>query len=149
MIFLLDTNILIAYLREPNLTQEFVDNNFQPLDVANEAVISIVSVGEIKAIAIKNGWGKRKIERIVRVLHQVIIADINTEETVNRYAEIDGFSQGRLSYKKSNFSARNMGKNDIWIAATASVLEATLLTTDNDFDHLDKEFLTVAKIDLK
>ena len=41
-----------------------------------------------------------------------------------------------------------MGKNDVWIAATASVLDATLLTTDNDFDHLNKEFLTVAKIDL-
>ncbi len=149
MIFLLDTNILIAYLREPNLTQEFVDNNFQPLDVANEAIISIVSVGEIKAIAIKNGWGKRKIERIERVLNQIIIADINTEETVNRYAEIDAFSQGRLESKKSNFSARNMGKNDIWIAATASVLDATLLTTDNDFDHLNNEFLTVAEIDLK
>ncbi len=148
MIFLLDTNILIAYFREPNLTQVFVDNNFQPLDFPNEAIISIVSVGEVKAIAIKNDWGKRKIERIEKVLNQVIIADINTEETVNRYAEIDAFSQGRLDSKKSNFSARNMGKNDIWIAATASVLDATLLTTDNDFDHLDKEFLTVAKIDL-
>lgn len=41
-----------------------------------------------------------------------------------------------------------MGKNDIWIAAAASVLNAALLTTDNDFDHLGDEFLTVAKIDL-
>jgi tRNA(fMet)-specific endonuclease VapC len=42
-----------------------------------------------------------------------------------------------------------MGKNDIWIAATASVLNAVLLTTDNDFDHLHDEFLTVARVDLK
>jgi predicted nucleic acid-binding protein len=41
-----------------------------------------------------------------------------------------------------------MGKNDLWIAATASVLDATLLTTDNDFDHLQNEFLQVAKVDL-
>lgn len=41
-----------------------------------------------------------------------------------------------------------MGKNDIWIAAAASVLNAALLTTDNDFDRLGDEFLTVAKIDL-
>jgi len=39
-----------------------------------------------------------------------------------------------------------MGKNDLWIAATASVLEATLLTTDFDFDHLKGVFLEVAKI---
>jgi predicted nucleic acid-binding protein len=46
-------------------------------------------------------------------------------------------------------SARNMGKNDLWIAATASVLKAKLLTTDRDFDHLDSEFLEVIYIDTK
>ena len=40
-----------------------------------------------------------------------------------------------------------MGKNDIWIAATASVLDATLLTTDKDFDHLNNEFLNVIWLD--
>ena len=30
-------------------------------------------------------------------------------------------------------TARNMGKNDVWIAATAYVLRATLVTTDKDF----------------
>ena len=78
-----------------------------------------------------------------------LIIDINAENILNRYAEIDAFSQGRLDGKISNFTARNMGKNDLWIAATASVLNATLLTTDNDFSHLHNEFLQVAKIDLK
>lgn len=77
-----------------------------------------------------------------------LIIDINTKDIINRYAEIDAFSQGRLNRRKSNFTARNMGKNDIWIAATASVLDATLLTTDNDFDHLHGEFLSLEKIDL-
>lgn len=81
-------------------------------------------------------------------MKQLIIADINSENILNRYAEIDAFSQGRLENRVSNFTARNMGKNDIWIAATASVLDAVLLTTDNDFDHLNEEFLSVAKIDL-
>ena len=148
MIYLLDTNILIAYLREPNSTQDFIDKNYFPLDFPNEAVISVVTVGEIKAIAIKNGWGRYRTEKLERTLSQIIVADINAEDTINRYAEIDAFSQGRLDGKKSNFTARNMGKNDIWIAATASVLEATLLTTDNDFNHLHDEFLAVAKIDL-
>jgi len=34
-----------------------------------------------------------------------------------------------------------MGKNDLWIAATAHVVDATILTTDKDFDHLASEFL--------
>ncbi|HBA86126.1 MAG TPA: hypothetical protein DCZ95_18740 [Verrucomicrobia bacterium] len=44
-------------------------------------------------------------------------------------------------------SARSMGDHDIWIAATASVLKATLLTTDHDFDHLDGHFCEVIYID--
>ena len=46
----------------------------------------------------------------------------------------------------SHFSARNMGKNDLWIAATASVYNLRLLTTDNDFGHLDSQFLNLAKV---
>ncbi|CAN5246696.1 hypothetical protein BH20ACI1_BH20ACI1_15010 [soil metagenome] len=148
MIYLLDTSILIAYLREFNPTQEFVDEKFAPLDIVNIAIISVVTIGEIKAIAFKNGWGNRRISKIDETVKKFVVADINTADILNRYAEIDAFSQGRLKNRKSNFSARNMGKNDIWIAATASVLEADLLTTDNDFDHLHNEFLSVAKIDL-
>jgi predicted nucleic acid-binding protein len=40
-----------------------------------------------------------------------------------------------------------MGKNDIWIAATASVVNAILMTTDTDFDHLNGVFLSVVYID--
>ncbi|CAN5579704.1 PIN domain-containing protein [soil metagenome] len=148
MIYLLDTNILIAYLREPNPIQQLVDKKFAPLNETNEATVSIVTVGEIKAIAIKNGWGKRRISKTDETLKKLIIADINAENILTAYAEIDAFSQGRLDSRISNFTARNMGKNDIWIAATATVLDATLLTTDSDFDHLNNEFLAVAKIDL-
>lgn len=148
MNYLLDTNIMIAYLREPNSTQEYVDKNFAPLEISNDAIISVVTIGEIKTIALKNNWGEKRIEKIEILLNQVTVADINSEDVINRYAEIDAFSQGRLDGKQSNFTARNLGKNDLWIAATASVLDATLLTTDNDFDHLQNEFLQVAKIDL-
>jgi len=41
-----------------------------------------------------------------------------------------------------------MGKNDLWILATAaSVLKAALLAIDNDFDHLSNVFLDVIYID--
>jgi hypothetical protein len=38
-----------------------------------------------------------------------------------------------------------MGKNDVWIAA-AYTSGARLVTTDDDFDHLDPPFVTVDKI---
>ena len=43
-------------------------------------------------------------------------------------------------------SSRNMGKNDLWIASTAHVLEATLITTDNDYDHLENVYFELVKI---
>ena len=45
-------------------------------------------------------------------------------------------------------SARNMGKNDLWIAASAMELKATLLTTDKDFDHLHTQLINVEVIDI-
>ena len=39
-----------------------------------------------------------------------------------------------------------MGKNDLWIAATAFALDVPLMTTDGDFDHLNDTFLKVLKI---
>jgi len=42
-----------------------------------------------------------------------------------------------------------MGKNDIWIAATASVYGLTLLTTDKDFDHLNEVHVNLEYIDIE
>ncbi len=147
MLFLFDTNILLLYVRESILIQH-IKNIFNPFGKRNRSIVSVVNVGEIRAISLKNNWGKQKNSKLEDLLSRLVIADINDEEIISRYAEIDAFSQGRLEGKTSNFTARNMGKNDIWIAATASVLDATLLTTDNDFDHLQDEFLQVAKIDI-
>jgi len=38
-----------------------------------------------------------------------------------------------------------MGKNDIWIASTASVPDVDLLTSDKDFEHLDGACIRLAK----
>lgn len=40
-----------------------------------------------------------------------------------------------------------MGKNDIWIAATALQTKLPLLTTDKDFRFLDESLLQVFWID--
>ena len=96
MIYLLDTSILISYVRGNNAIKDFVDRNYAPLELRNEAVISVVTVGEIKSIAIKNGWGQTRIIQLEQLLGQIIVADISTADIINRYAEIDAYSQGRL-----------------------------------------------------
>ncbi len=42
-------------------------------------------------------------------------------------------------------SAITMGKNDLWMAATAKVADAKLLTIDSDFDYLYDKFIQVIK----
>jgi tRNA(fMet)-specific endonuclease VapC len=43
-------------------------------------------------------------------------------------------------------TARTMGKNDLWIAATTHLTKADLISNDNDFDHLDGVYFKVIKI---
>ena len=51
MNYLLDTNILLIYLR-PSPIKEKLEQRFQLFDPANTLLISVVTVGEIKSIAI-------------------------------------------------------------------------------------------------
>jgi tRNA(fMet)-specific endonuclease VapC len=63
---------------------------------------------------------------------------------IEAYSTIDAYSKGKAADPSEAHlpdSARNMGKNDLWVAATAHVLGATLFTTDKDFAHLDQTFL--------
>lgn len=145
MKYLLDTNILIIYLRDRK-TKSHIESSFQPFDLPNVPLISVVSVGELKSFALRNKWGKKRLSKLDIFLEQLIIVDINSKDIVERYANIDTFSQGKLEDMPLGSSARNMGKNDLWIAATASVANATLLTTDKDFKHLDKNYLTLETI---
>ena len=142
MKFLLDTNMLLLYLREDYLALEF-ESQFQLFDNQNLALISIVSKGELFALALKNNWGSRRIQQLEQFLEQFFTIDIAAEDIIQEYARIDAFSQGKLKNHPTNFSARNMGKNDIWIASTASIVDAKLVTTDKDFDHLQNHFLDI------
>ncbi len=146
MNYLLDTNILIHFIRKDEVARR-IDNDFSPFSPSNRVVVSIVSFGEIKSIALQNGWGQKKLALLDKLLLTVLRADL-TLDVVERYAEIDSFSQSMHPTIPSSFTARNMGKNDLWIAATASILDATLLTTDNDFEHLKEVFLSVEKVNL-
>ena len=145
MIYLFDTNILVHYIRGSHV-MDTVEQQYDPLGPDNESWLSAVSLGEIRAIAMKNKWGEKRTSRLDAFLSRFLISDINIQEIILRYAAIDTFSQGLHSALPSSFTARNMGKNDLWIAATTSVLGATLLTTDTDFDHLENVFLKLTKI---
>ncbi|MCB0593145.1 MAG: PIN domain-containing protein [Lewinellaceae bacterium] len=147
MNYLIDTNILVIYVRDTDLTRR-LEENLRLLTGRNNLVISVVSIGEIKSIAKQNKWGEKRVRRLIEILNQFLIADINVEDIIESYSEIDTYSQGKLEGKAASFTSRNMGKNDLWIAATASTLNLELITTDKDFDHLNEEYFQLKRIDL-
>jgi predicted nucleic acid-binding protein len=147
MNYLLDTNIILIYSRD-SLLYNAIQSKYQLFDNGNKLTVSVVTLGELDGLIKKSKIGLKRQNKIQKMLNEAITLDINDEAIIKRYGDIDTFSQGKLD-KKSKFSARNMGKNDIWIAATASVYDLTLMTTDKDFDHLKDEFINLEYIDIE
>ncbi len=144
--FLLDTNICLAFVRGHEIYKTIV--NELSLDQDDSiSIISIVTKAELLALGKKRGWGIKKIQTLNKLLEKLFIIDINNsdDKLIEAYYTIDAFSQGKLKERPLNSSAKNMGKNDIWIAATAYVAQAELITMDGDFDHLNDEFLKIHK----
>lgn len=149
-LFVIDTGILVGYIRGAGYA-EYVEKRFRVNEPPNIPVISTVTKGEIYSLAIQFGWGEKKKSGLEDLLRKLPFVDIGNDPIVKKYAEIDSYSQGKNPSMPlpAGLTARNMGKNDLWIAATGSVLNATLLTTDGDFDHLHNVFLEVVRIDQK
>ena len=148
--YLLDTGLLLGYIRGAGYA-EYAERKHALSQPPNIPLISVVSKGEIYSLAIQFAWGSQKRKELDDLLRRIPAVDINTERIIHRYAEIDAYSQGKDRTKPllDGMTSRNMGKNDIWIAATSSVLNATLLTTDTNFDHLNGVFIAVVYIDQK
>lgn len=87
----------------------------------NDLVISAVTVGELKALALKRNWGDKRTQQLLDAITQYIIHPIKVQSILDNYANIDAYSQSKLVNKplSKGVTARNMGKNDLWIAATA------------------------------
>ena len=144
MLYLLDTNILIYIIRGK---RQFFFETYGLDNPSNQVIYSVVTIGELRSFAVRNKWGIAKCQMMENLLLEFGAIDINPNSILNKYAEIDAFSKGKLEGRPLSISSRTMGKNDIWIAATTSVLNATLLTTDNDFEHLQNEFIKLQKVD--
>ncbi|WP_287130816.1 hypothetical protein [Candidatus Cyanaurora vandensis] len=66
-IFLLDTSILVHYIRR-SLTYQRVEQKYNLLSSAQPSYISRVTVGEIISFAMNNSWGDKKIDHLYNLL---------------------------------------------------------------------------------
>jgi predicted nucleic acid-binding protein len=149
MTYFLDTNIIHYLLTEKLAVEQAVYTDLQVFELPNDALISVVSLGEIASFGIRAKWTAKEQLVVDELLQKMIVTDIKAPEIIARYAEIDAFSRNKLAELPKGIKPHKMGKNDLWIAATASVLNATLLTTDQDYLHLNGVYLAVETIPLK
>jgi tRNA(fMet)-specific endonuclease VapC len=146
----IDTCVLIHIVRDTSTGKNCIDT-ISKLDEDPNIIISVVTKAEMESFALQNQWEAKKIEKFEKLLENITVIDISQSDNVlmSQYSQIDAFSKGKgvdKSGNKLSGSAKKMGKNDLWIAATASALDITLVTTDGDFDHLSPDFMNVIKV---
>jgi tRNA(fMet)-specific endonuclease VapC len=135
--YILDTNILVHYVRGNELGIR-IENNYSLTSSEVAPIISAVTEGELRSLALKLGWGLEKRKRLEEILNHFVVVQLDLPGIYDAYATIDDFSRR---------SGKVVGKNDVWIAATAKVTGARLLTCDKDFDHLEQSYLVRDYID--
>lgn len=128
-LYLFDTGILLGFARGAPFAER-VDAQHTPTTHPNTACVSVVSVGEIRCFPIRRKWGDEKRRKLEALLRQVPVVDINHRAILDRYAEISTYCEGLNPERPlpEGVTAHPMGDNDLWIAATASVIKATLIT---------------------
>ncbi len=125
------------------------EEKFNLLSNETISVISVINYAEIYALSERNSWGNAKQESLKKLLCSLPIIYINSVSIAEKFIEITLFCQGRHPKCPPGFTSKQLDDNDRWIAATASLLNASLITTDKDFLPLDNEFLKVEYISPK
>ena len=146
MTYVWDTNIFIKSLRN-RIFLSNINDQYDCFGESNELLVSAVTVGELYAFALRNRWGSRRITEMAQMIKLAKCISVTDDmDIIEMYADIDVYSQSKHPILRLPTSARKMGKNDLWIAATTALNNATLLSSDGDFDHLQGVFLSIVKI---
>lgn len=150
--FILDTGLLLGFCRESPFALK-AREEYQLGDPQTIIVISIVSKGEILSLQKRYNWKDKKRNLLRDILSKIPIIDINNEKILDAYVDIDNWTQGKGNNAPGGAPplkpARKMKKNDLWIAATAHVMQARLLSTDKDFEPLNNIWFDFVYVDPK
>jgi tRNA(fMet)-specific endonuclease VapC len=136
-LYLLDTNILVHYVRQ-SVVWRRVSAAYALLAVDPTPKVCVVTQGELQSLALQWKWADRKLKQMEFCLGYFQPVSIDDADIIQSYAAIDSYCES---------IGQTMGKNDLWIAATAAVTGATLITTDRDFDRIAPQFLNRIWVD--
>ena len=110
--YVLDTNVLLHLIRGQALGAK-IDQAFGLTSTLHRQIVSIVSQAELWVIADRKGWGGAKRSALQHALDNLVVMPIDSLDLVEAYVKIARADSAAAE------GARNLGKNDIWIAATA------------------------------
>lgn len=133
--YVLDTSALLPLLRGKELG-ELIDRTFGLRTAFYLHTLSIVTHAELWVLVERNGWGDEKKAAVEKALQEFVTVDVAGSAIASAYRSVEAASVGN-----------NMGKNDVWIAATAMIAGLPLITTDKDFNHLNGKLLEVQYVD--
>ena len=91
---------------------------------SSESVLSFQTVAEIRLGVSLAQWSKSRIERLEQYFSDTII-QVQDDELIRCWVHI---------MRDARLAGRRLESGDGWIAATALLLDAPLLTHDKDFD---------------
>lgn len=138
--YCLDTTIILLLLRGRELGKS-IDQTFGLSAAPYLHTISIVTHGELRVLCDRNGWERAKKLALDKALLEFVTVDIAGSQIVEAYRRVE---EANVAIPAGS---QNMGKNDVWIAATAIVAGLPVLTTDKDFNHLNGNLLDVHYVD--
>jgi predicted nucleic acid-binding protein len=99
-------------------------SEFEALIVGHPLALSFAAVGELRAGAIKNTWGAKRLAQQRRFLTAYTVVPANSD-VVERYAPL---------HAKLHQNLKGGGVNDMWTAACALVLEIPVVSNNlSDF----------------
>jgi tRNA(fMet)-specific endonuclease VapC len=130
-LYLLDTNMLVHYVRGDKVWHR-IQSKYALLVADPQPLISVVSVGELRSLALQFNWQTARRTQMEFILNYFEWINIDREAVLRHYSMIDAYTRKQ---------GRPMGKNDLWIAATARATGARILTTDRDFDFIHSLFI--------
>ena len=126
MIYLLDTNAISAWMRADSRMASWLAS----IGVDDRVVVCTISRGEILFGLEKLAPGRRRtgLEGKAAKLFAILPCEPIPAAVGDRYAVVKATQQRR---------GLPLDENDLWIAATALRLQATLVSRDSDFQAIE------------
>jgi len=126
VIFLLDTNAISDLMKAEARLEKWLSS----LRDEDRLVTCVIARGEILFGLARLAEGRRRLELEQKAAN--ILAALPCESIPERAAEF--YAHAKCVQQRRGLS---LDENDLWIAATALALDATLVTRDTDFQQIE------------